>query len=113
MQVLIKAYPIAMGITTKTKKNNVLAIVIEDEKQRDEKTKMYQGLSTNAPEPVSFWCPHEIVETLTCMKAVDVIADVSIRNNNLQTFVRKIFYKGEFVPVKVNDEEDDENKKKD
>ncbi|MBE5731420.1 MAG: hypothetical protein E7353_00165 [Clostridiales bacterium] len=113
MQVLIKAYPLAMGTTTKTNKNNVLAIVIEDEKQRDDKTKMYQGLSTNAPEPVSFWCPHEIVETLQCMKAVDVIADVSIRNGNLQTFVRKIFYKGEFVPVKVKEDDEDESKKKD
>lgn len=112
MQVIIKAYPIAMGITSKTNKNNVLAIVIEDEKVRDDKTKMYQSLSTNAPEPVSFWCPHEIVETLQCMKPVNVIADVSIRNGGLQTFVRKIFYNGEFVPVKVK-EEDEEDKKKD
>ena len=113
MQVLIKAYPLATGIVTKTGKTNVLAVVIEDEKNRDEKTKLYQGLSINCPEPVTFWCSKEITETLQCMKPVDIIADVTTRNGGLQTQVKKIFYKGEFVPVKVKEEDVDDEKKKD
>ena len=99
---MIKIYPIASGKVSKSEKNNVVALVLEDGTSKNEKTNLYESASVMAPETVTFWVSKEICGTLSIMKPVDVIADVSIRGEYLNTRVKKIMHKGTFVDVSDN-----------
>ena len=102
MQVTINIFPIACGKVTKTDKNNVVALVLEDGTSRNDKTSLYESSSSMAPEAVSFWVSKEICSTFRLMQSVAVVADISLRGERLNVRIKKVEYKGSFVDVSDN-----------